>query len=106
MSKFLGDQGEKIVGDKLGLIKNTKMLEQTSFIPDFINRVTRVIYEVKNVSSLSFTEQLHGYSDWAITNNFTFVIYVGEGAEISGTLRADAQNGLLEIRPFVAPLFQ
>ena len=53
MSKFLGDQGEKIVGDKLGLIKNTKMLEQSSFIPDFINRVTRVIYEVKNVSSLA-----------------------------------------------------
>jgi len=105
MAKFLGDQGEKIVGDKLGLIKNTKMLEQTSFIPDFINRVTRVIYEVKNVSSLTFTEQLHGYSDWAITNNFTFVIYVREGAEISSTLRTAAQSGLLEIRPFVASLF-
>ena len=32
MAKFLGDQGEKVVGDTLGLSKNTKVLEQTSCV--------------------------------------------------------------------------
>jgi len=103
MAKFLGDQGEKIVGDALRMTKNTLPLKGTNLIPNFVTDST--IYEVKNVSSLSFTEQLRNYSDWAITNNFSFVIYVREGAQISSTLRAAAQSGLLEIRSFVAPIF-
>lgn len=82
VAKIIGDAGEKIVGDILGLAKNTKLLDGTSVIPDFWNRAGQIIYEVKNVSSLSYTEQLRDMASWAYNQGYTFELWVREGAEL------------------------
>ena len=70
---------------------------------DGINRVAGTLSEVKNVKYLSFTSQLRDYAAWAKQEGFTFNLYVREGAQLSGPLRAAENAGLVNIIRFPMP---
>jgi len=57
---------------------------------------------VKNVGSLSYTQQLRDYAQFAGENGLRFDLYVRPGAELSGPLKQAVANGeinLLDIPP-------
>jgi len=59
-------------------------------IPDSIDRVARVVYEVKNVKRLSYTRQLRDYVDYAKEMEYRFELWVPEEVArtgLSGPLR-------------------
>lgn len=57
---------------------------------------------MKNVSSVSYTQKLRDYAQFASENGLRFDLYVRPGAELSGPLKQAVANGeinLLDIPP-------
>jgi hypothetical protein len=46
-----------------------------------------VLSEVKNVGSLSYTQQLRNFTQFSLDNGLRFDLYVRPGAELSGPLQ-------------------
>ena len=67
-------------------------------IPDGIT--TDVLSEVKNVKSLSYTQQLRDYSDFSKQNGLQFDLYVrpGGGTTLSGPLIEAIQSGRINLK--------
>jgi hypothetical protein len=89
-SRKLGIAGEETVEDMFGLVKNTKRIESLTGsakyrVPDILNNELGVIGEVKNVQSLSYTNQLKDFSMWAQRNSYTFNLYVRQSTVISSS---------------------
>ena len=107
LARLMGSAGEAHVSRILnGLAKNTTAITNTlsglKRIPDFISG--RTLVEVKNVASLSFTQQIRDMAYWAKDNGYTFVIYLRAGAERSGPLKQAIADGLIRIEETVFPL--
>jgi hypothetical protein len=76
-----------------------KVAERTR-IPDGLT--STVLSEVKNVKSMSFTQQLRDFASYASQNGLRFDLFVRPGAGLSGPLldaRAAGAVNILEI-PF------
>jgi RHS repeat-associated protein len=56
-----------------------------------------VISEVKNVASLSYTQQLRDYVAYAIQNQLRFDLYVRPTTELSGPLAKEVANGTINL---------
>ena len=66
-------------------------------IPDGL--ANGVLSEVKNVGSLSYTQQLRDFAQYAQQNGFRFDLYVRPGAQLSGPLLEARAAGQLNILP-------
>ena len=77
-----------IAGPKVGYT----MPSGITRFPDDIDPKTNVLTEVKNVKSLSFTQQLRDYAAYAQENGLTFNLYVRPSTQMSGPLRAAIAN--------------
>ena len=87
-----GQQGEAAVrairdiGPKKPIVVNGRRR-----IPDGMNRTT--LTEIKNVKSLSYTQQLRDYADYANENGLVFELWMPRGVEMSRTLRDEIDAG-------------
>ncbi|MDE2125653.1 MAG: hypothetical protein KGJ62_03605 [Armatimonadetes bacterium] len=85
-------------------MKNTEWITLPSWashrIPDELDHVAKVIGEVKNVKSLSYTRQLQDYYAWAVDNNYTLRLYIrgGKGTVLSPALQAMERAGKIVVR--------
>jgi filamentous hemagglutinin len=95
----IGAAGEKVVravydiGEKINIVVNG-----ATRIPDGINRATKTLSEVKNVASLSYTQQLRDYVQWAQTNGYTVDLYVRTTTNLSGPLLEAINNGIINLK--------
>ena len=87
-----GQQGEaavraiKDIGPKKPLDVNGRRR-----IPDGMTEDT--LTEIKNVKSLSYTQQLRDYADYANENGLVFELWMPRGVEMSRTLRDEIDAG-------------
>ena len=82
-ARLVGNAGQRVVSDILGLEKNTERIFGATFsknyrVPDLWDRVSRIIYEVKNTSYVSWTRQLEDMATWAKENGHDFVLWVNQ----------------------------
>ena len=78
-----------IAGPKVGLMMPSGIRR---FPDQVIGDPMNVLTEVKNVKSLSFTQQLRDYAIYAQQNGLTFNLYVRPSTQMSGPLRAAIAN--------------
>jgi hypothetical protein len=91
-----GSAGEQ----EAGIIKNTDRIPSLSGtaayrIPDELN--SSVLGEVKNVSSLSYTNQLQDFADYARQEQLQFNLYVRGSTTLSGPLQAEVDSGEINL---------
>ncbi len=67
-------------------------------IPDGLNLEARVLSEVKNVSSLSYTRQLRDFAAHARANGLRFDLWVRPDTELSGPLAREVANKAINLR--------
>ncbi|HEX6573936.1 MAG TPA: putative toxin [Gemmatimonadaceae bacterium] len=65
-------------------------------IPDGLTNM--VLTEVKNVRSLSYTQQLRDFTSYAQSKGLRFDLWVRKGAELSGPLQQAIRNGAINLR--------
>jgi RHS repeat-associated protein len=65
-------------------------------IPDGLTNT--VLTEVKNVKSLSYTQQLRDFTSYAQANGLRFDLWVRNGAGLSGPLQQAIRNGAIYLR--------
>ena len=95
----LGKIGEKAAG----IVKNTKHIDSLTGtakyrIPDVLNEFENVIGEVKNVRSLSYTNQLRDYVAYSQQQGYTFELMVRQNTQLSGPLQQAVDSGLISLR--------
>jgi RHS repeat-associated protein len=95
----VGQQGLQAAGITQNTTRIPSLTGTAAYrIPDGLNHTTRVISEVKNVSSLSYTNQLRDYVLWAQANNYTFELWVRPTTILSGPLQQAVSNGQIVLR--------
>lgn len=67
-------------------VKNPKPGRPKYRIPDELDRETRTLREVKNVKTLTATQQLRDMAEWARDNGYQMVIVVDKGRTDIGTV--------------------
>jgi hypothetical protein len=80
----------------LRLVQNTERINLPGGgyrIPDILDRAAGMIGEVKNVSELSYTQQLRDYVAYAKANGLQFDLYVRTSTTLSGPLQAAVDAG-------------
>jgi hypothetical protein len=98
--RALGLAGE----DAVGIAGNTQRIASATDtaayrIPDIFDPASQVIGEVKNVGSLSYTNQLRDFSAFASENpGWTFQLYVRPTTQLSGPLQQAIGNGDIVLR--------
>jgi len=95
-ARELGQQGEQAVG--LSGAKTSIQINGRTRIPD--NLTTKALIEVKNVKSLSFTQQLRDFSAYAQEKGLDFILYTRPNTVLSQPLK-DAINNKLIIHKFI-----
>jgi pyruvate/2-oxoglutarate dehydrogenase complex dihydrolipoamide acyltransferase (E2) component len=65
-------------------------------IPDGLT--STVLSEVKNVQSLSYTQQLRDFAEYASQNDLRFDLYVRSTTQLSGPLAQEVANGAINLR--------
>lgn len=98
-AQTLGRQGEILAG----IVKNTQRIPSASGtaayrVPDILNHAARVVGDVKNVASLSYTNQLKDIAAYAVTNGYTFELWVRATTQLSGPLQQAVANGTIVLR--------
>lgn len=96
-ARQLGAEGERRVGEALGLVKNTTR-QVAGRIPDFIDDVSSTLVEVKNVSRQAFTQQLRDMLGAAEEAGQRFILYTREGTRLSRPLEQAIEQGRIERR--------
>jgi hypothetical protein len=94
--RAVGTAGEQAAG----IIKNTDRIPSLSEtaayrIPDELNGTT--LGEVKNVSSLSYTNQLRDFAAYARQEGLTFNLYVRASTSLSGSLQGAVDVGEINL---------
>jgi len=67
-------------------------------IPDGLNLGAKVLSEVKNVGSLSYTQQLRDFAAHASANGLRFDLWVRPSTQLSGPLAQEVANGAINLR--------
>lgn len=95
----VGSEGESIVRETYDIGEKTAVrIDGQLRIPDGLTKTT--ISEVKNVSSLSYTQQLRDYAAFARQNNLRFDLYVRDSTKLSGPLQQARDQGVIRIITF------
>jgi hypothetical protein len=99
LARRLGRVGE--VG--ANIIKNTSHIRSLSNtapyrIPDQLLSKAKLISEVKNVASLSYTKQIKDYVLYAQKNGLQFELWVRANTKLSASLKAAINQGLIILR--------
>jgi len=95
----VGQQGLQAAGITQNTTRIPSLTGTAAYrVPDGLNHTTRVISEVKNVSSLSYTEQLRDFVLWAQANNYTFELWVRSTTTLSGPLQQAISSGHIVLR--------
>jgi hypothetical protein len=94
LARKLGDEGEIAAN----IVKNTEQIPSLTGtaayrIPDALNHATKVIGEVKNVASLSYSSQLRDFAMYAQLHGYQFELFVRPTTVLSGPLQAEIANG-------------
>lgn len=101
-SNEVGRQGETFanivydIGEKVRILVNGR-----ARIPDGLNETARVLSEVKNVESLSFTSQLRDFAQYAFDRGFRFDLYTRPNTHLSGPLKDAIDKGLINHIPTI-----
>jgi RHS repeat-associated protein len=90
----LGQQGEKAAN----IVKNTEHIPSLSKtaayrIPDGLDKVNKVLTEVKNVKYQGLTNQLKDFNSWAQGKGYTFILKTRADTVISGPLKELIDSG-------------
>jgi hypothetical protein len=85
LARQLGQEGEQAVGIT-GPKEGFTMPSGVTRFPDAFDKDTNVLDEVKNVQSLSYTQQLRDYAAFTQQNGGTFNLYVRPSTRMSGPL--------------------
>jgi hypothetical protein len=67
-------------------------------IPDVLDHSARVIGEMKNVGSLSYTNQLRDFAAYAQQSGYTFELWVRPTTQLSGPLQQAVGQGQIILR--------
>jgi hypothetical protein len=67
-------------------------------IPDGLNRDARSLSEVKNVQSLSYTQQLRDFATYARQSHFQFDLWVRPTTRLSRPLVNEVASGAIDLR--------
>jgi hypothetical protein len=94
LARKLGKEGE----DAAGIIKAKERIPSLSGtakyrIPDELLHDQKILREIKNVGSQSYTNQLRDFNAWAKQNGYQFILEVRPGAKLSGPLKKAIDNG-------------
>ncbi|HEX2926207.1 MAG TPA: putative toxin [Ruminiclostridium sp.] len=95
LARQLGKEGE----DAAGIVNAKQRIPSLSGtakyrIPDELLQDQKILREIKNVSSQSYTNQLKDFNAWAKQNNgYQFILEVRPGAKLSGPLQEAINNG-------------
>jgi hypothetical protein len=81
-----------------GILRNTERVPSLTGtasyrVPDVLDRSGRLIGEVKNVGSLSYTSQLRDFSAFARSSGFTFELTGRGSTQLSGPLQQAVSAG-------------
>ncbi len=95
----VGKQGLQVAG----ITQNTTRIPSlrgtaTYRIPDGLNHATRVIFEVKNVAKLCYTNQLRDYVLWAQANGYRFELWIRPTTSLSTSLQQAINDGHIVLR--------
>jgi RHS repeat-associated protein len=95
-ARAAGRTGEELAG----IVKNTEHIPSASGgaayrIPDELT--SSVLGEVKNVSRLSYTNQLRDFAAYANANELQFNLYVRGGTQLSGPLQRAVDSGVISL---------
>jgi RHS repeat-associated protein len=95
----LGRAGEAAAG----IVKNTERIASATGtaayrVPDALNHAARTIGEVKNVGSLSYTNQLRDFASYASRKGYTFELWVRPTTQLSGPLQQAISDGEISLR--------
>lgn len=90
----LGKEGENAAGiinakTRIPSLSNTAKYR----IPDELLQDEKVLREIKNVSTQSYTRQLKDFNEWSKQNGYQFVLEVRPGAKLSGPLEEAINKG-------------
>jgi Restriction endonuclease fold toxin 7 len=85
-------------GASRSIVKNTERIPSASGtaayrIPDMLDHGAQVIGEVKNVASLSYTNQLRDFASYAQANGYQFQLTVRATTKLSGPLMTEVAKG-------------
>jgi len=99
LARQLGKEGE----DAAGIINAKSRIPSLSGtakyrIPDELLQDEKILREIKNVSSQSYTNQLRDFNAWSKQNGYQFVLEVRPGAKLSGPLQEAINNGDIILR--------
>ena len=85
LARHIGEKGEMAAGAAEGRV-GIKMPSGITRFPDIFNAKARIIGEVKNVQSLSFTQQLRDYAAYAKATGWKLELWVRPSTRLSGPL--------------------
>jgi hypothetical protein len=94
LARQLGKEGEdaaKIVNAKQRIPSLSGTAKYR--IPDELLQDQKILREIKNVSSQSYTNQLKDFNAWTKQNGYQFILEVRPGAKLSGPLQQAINNG-------------
>jgi hypothetical protein len=94
LARQLGKEGE----DAAGIVNAKQRIPSLSGtakyrIPDELLQDQKILREIKNVKSLSNTNQLKDFNAWAKQNGYQFILEVRAGAKLSGPLQEAIKKG-------------
>jgi hypothetical protein len=98
-ARDMGRAGEEAAG----IIKNAERIGSATStaafrVPDALDHAARTIGEVKNVGSLSYTNQLRDFASYASSKGYTFELWVRPTTQLSGPLQQAVSNGEIMLR--------
>lgn len=95
----LGRAGEAAAA----IVKNTERIPSITGtaayrVPDILDHSMKVIGDVKNVHSLSYTNQLRDFAAYASQHGYTFELWVPATVQLSGPLQQAISQGHIALR--------
>ena len=102
LARQLGQAGEDAVGiDQAAKVSIEIPGSGQIRIPDALTDTT--LTEVKNVGSLSYTQQLRDFSTYSQANGLNFELYVRPTTQLSGPLQQAITNGQITLKLIPGP---
>jgi RHS repeat-associated protein len=96
IARRLGSEGEARVRSRYDIGQKVPIkINGDTRIPDGLTNTT--LSEVKNVQTLSYTQQLRDFAQFASQNGLRFDLYVRPGAELSGPLQEAIAHRIINV---------
>jgi RHS repeat-associated protein len=98
-TRLVGRSGESTFTRATGIVKNTRRISVQGRvrIPDAWDEAAKVLYEVKNVRTQSYTQQLRDVVAWAKANDYTVELWTRNTTILSGPLEDAIRAGDIKL---------